>query len=56
MKKISVIGATLLAAAVLCAAPYIASSKFVFVRGQGASPYRATANARERCWRPPQAC
>ena len=34
---------------------YIASSKFVFVRGQGASPYRATANTRERCWRPPQA-
>src|SRR6476661_1219280 len=36
--------------------PYIASSKFVFVRGQGASPYRATANARERCGRSPQAC
>ena len=34
---------------------YIASSKFVFVRGQGASPCRATANTRKRCWRSPQA-
>ena len=58
MKKISVIGATLVGAAVLCASAYIAASiprqRFVFVRRQGASPYRATANTRERCWRPPQ--
>jgi hypothetical protein len=37
---------------------YIAASiprqRFVIVRRQGASPYRATANTRERCWRPPQ--
>jgi hypothetical protein len=37
---------------------YIASSiprqRYVFVRGQGASPYRATANTRKRRWRPPQ--
>jgi hypothetical protein len=37
---------------------YIASAiprqRFVIVRRQGASRYRATANTRERCWRPPQ--
>jgi len=35
---------------------YIASSKFVFVHGQGPSPCWATANTRERRWRSPQAC
>ena len=56
MKKLSVIGATLLGAAVLCAAPITLhlSQDRGFVRRQGASPYRATANTRERCWRPPQ--
>ena len=37
---------------------HIASSiprqRYVFVRGRGASPCRATAITREHCWRPPQ--
>ena len=37
---------------------YIASSvprqRFVIVRRQGGSRYRATANTRKRCWRSPQ--
>src|SRR4026208_670428 len=37
---------------------YIASAiprqRFDIVGRQGASPYRATTNTRERCWRPPQ--
>ena len=32
----------------------IPRQRFVIVGRQGASRYRATANTRERCWRPPQ--
>ena len=58
MKKISVIGATLVAAVMLCAAPIslqlIPRQRFVIVRKQGGSRCRAAANTRKCCWRPPQ--
>ena len=54
MKKISVIGATLLAAAVLCAA-LISLHQSWSLSVDRRSPCRATTNTRERCWRPPQA-
>ena len=58
MKKISVIGAALVAAAVVCAAPislHLSQDKGISLSvDKAASPYWATANTRERCWRPPQ--
>ena len=58
MKKISVIGATLVGSSSAVRSACIASSiprqRFVIVRRQGGSRYRATANTREHCWRPPQ--
>src|SRR4029077_19448566 len=50
MKKLSVIGAALLGAAVLCAAPI----SLHLSQEKGPSPYRTTASTRERRWRPPQ--
>ena len=58
MKKISVIGATLVAAAVLCAAPvslHLSQDKGLSLSvDKAGARYRATSNTREHCWRPPQ--
>ena len=57
MKKISVIEHSSGSSSAVRSA-YIAASiprqRFVIVRRQGASAYRATANTREHCWRQPQ--
>ena len=55
MEKISVLGATLLAAAVLCAAPISLHQSLSLSVDKAQARCRATANTRERCWRPPQA-
>ena len=58
MRKTSVIGATLVAAAMLCAAPislHQSQDKGLSLSVDKAQARcRATANTRERCWRPPQ--
>ena len=58
MKKISVITATLVGAAVLCAAPislHQSQDKGLTLSVDKAQArIRATANTREHCWCPPQ--